>query len=79
MTVLGNCSNPLKSNFTEYKYVEKIFKNLRHKLNRTEDYDMIDLKTNVLICGHSVGNDVVGSASWPRISTKFDRVQEQER
>ena len=36
---------------TEYGYVEKVFTNLRRKLNRTEDDDMFDLKTNVLIWG----------------------------
>ena len=33
----------------DYRYVEKVFTNLRRKLNRTEDDDMFDLKTNVLI------------------------------
>ena len=34
---------------TDYGYVEKVFTNLRRKLNRTEDDEMFDLKTNVLI------------------------------
>ena len=34
---------------TDYEYVEKVFKNLRHRLNRSENYEMFDLKTNVLI------------------------------
>ena len=33
---------------TDYGYVEKVFTNLRRKLNRTEDDEMFDLKTNVL-------------------------------
>ena len=34
---------------TDYGYVEKVFLNLRRKLNRKEDDEMFDLKTNVLI------------------------------
>ena len=34
---------------TDYGYVEKVFTNLRRKLNRTEDDEMFHLKTNVLI------------------------------
>ena len=36
---------------TDYGYVEKVFTNLRRKLNRTEDDEMLDLKTNVLTWG----------------------------
>ena len=36
---------------TYYGYVEKVFTNLRRKLNRTEDDEMFDLKTNVLTWG----------------------------
>ena len=36
---------------TDYGYVEKVFTNLRRKLNRTEDDEMFDLKTNMLIWG----------------------------
>ena len=55
-TCAGNCNERLKSNckrpgwpVTDYRYFEKVFTNLRRKLNRTEDDDMFDLKTNVLI------------------------------
>ena len=34
---------------TDYKYVEKVFTNLRHKLNRSENDEMFDLRTNVII------------------------------
>ena len=34
---------------TGYGYVEKVFTNLRRKLNRTEEDEIFDLKTNVLI------------------------------
>ena len=36
---------------TEYGYVEKVFKNLRHKLSRSENDEMFDLTINVLIWG----------------------------
>ena len=36
---------------TDYMYVEKVFTNLRHKLNRSENDEMFDLRTNVLIWG----------------------------
>ena len=36
---------------TDYGYVEKVFTNLRRKLNRTEEDEIFDLKTNVLIWG----------------------------
>ena len=36
---------------TAYGYLEKVFVNLRRQLNRTEDDEMFDLKTNVLISG----------------------------
>ena len=36
---------------TDYGYVKKVFTNLRRKLKRTEDEEMFDLKTNVLIWG----------------------------
>ena len=32
----------------DYVYVEKVLKNLRHKLSRSENDEMSDLKTNVL-------------------------------
>ena len=32
-------------------YIEKVFKNLRQKLNRSENDQMVDLKTNVLTWG----------------------------
>ena len=61
VTVQGvNCSETLKSNWkrpgwttqvTDYKYVEKVFTNLRHKLNRSENDEMSDFKTNVIIWG----------------------------
>ena len=34
---------------TRFKYVDKVFTNLRHELNRSENDEMFDLKTNVLI------------------------------
>ena len=34
---------------TNYEYVEKVFKNLGHKLSRSENDEMFDLKTYVLI------------------------------
>ena len=37
--VAGNCS----------EYVEKVFKNIGHKLSRSENNEAFDLKTNVLI------------------------------
>ena len=40
---------------------------------------MFALKTNVSIWGlFYVNNDKIGSSFWPRISTKFDRVQEHK-
>ena len=36
---------------TDYGYVERVFTNLRRKLNGTEDDEMFHLKTNVLIWG----------------------------
>ena len=36
---------------TDYGYVEKVFKNLRHKLSRSENDEIFDLTTNVLIWG----------------------------
>ena len=36
---------------TDYEYVEKVFKNLRYRLNRSENFEMFDSKTNVLIWG----------------------------
>ena len=39
---------------TDCGYVEKVFTNLRRKLNRTEDDEMFDLKTNVLMRGLSM-------------------------
>ena len=61
--VVGNCNDRLKFNYRRpgwttitcksqnFGYVEKIFTHLRRKLNRTEDDEMFDLKTNVLIWG----------------------------
>ena len=34
---------------TYYEYVEKVFTNLRHKLYRSKNDEMFDLKTNVFI------------------------------
>ena len=33
------------------QYFEKVFTNVRHKLNRLEDYQLLDQKVNVLTCG----------------------------
>ena len=61
--VAGNCNERLKIQLqatrldhhnlpiTDYGYVERVFTNLRRKLNRTEDDELFDLKTNVLIWG----------------------------
>ena len=55
-----NCSETLKSNWkrpcwttqvTDYKYVEKVFTNLSHKLNRSENDEMFDFKTNGITWG----------------------------
>ena len=34
---------------THYGYVEKVFKNLRHMLSRSENDEMFYLKTNVFV------------------------------
>ena len=49
---------------TDYGYVEKVFTNLRRKLNRTEDGEVFDLKTNVLIWGLCVDSDENSNSSW---------------
>ena len=36
---------------SDHRYVEKVFKNLRQKLNLGEEALVLDLKTNVLIWG----------------------------
>ena len=36
---------------TDYEYVEKVFKNLRHKLCRSKNNETFDLNTNVLLWG----------------------------
>ena len=36
---------------TDYEYVENVFKNLGHKLSRSENDEVFDLTTNALICG----------------------------
>ena len=36
---------------SDHQYLEKVFKNLRQKLNLIEEAPVLDLKTNVLILG----------------------------
>ena len=36
-----------KLQLPDYRYVERVFTNLRHKLNRSENDEMFDLRTNV--------------------------------
>ena len=57
---------------TEYGNVQKVFANLCRKLKRTEDGEMFDLKTNVLIWGLYV--DTIKSAD----HLDLDRVPEHE-
>ena len=40
-----------KMHISDYRCVERVFKNLRQKLNLSEDAQVLDLKTNVLIWG----------------------------
>ena len=85
--LLGNIETQIETtgldyhdlNITEYKHVEKVFTNLRHKLNRSENDEMFDLKTNVLIWRPFMSTTMkISNSPWPRTSTTFDRVQEQE-
>ena len=46
---------------SDYRYVGKGFKNLRQKLNLSEDAQVLDLKTNVLIWGLFVSTTMKAS------------------
>ena len=54
---------------TDYGYVEKIFTNLRRKFYRTENDEMFDLKTNVLIYLGTiyVDDNEIRNSPWPVI------------
>ena len=46
---------------SDYRYVGKVFKNLRQKLTLSEDAQVLDLKTNVLIWGLFVSTTMKAS------------------
>ena len=48
---------------SEYRYVERVFKNLRPLLNRSQNVQMLDLKTYVLIWGLFLSTTMKASSS----------------
>ena len=61
---------------SDYRYVEKVFENLRQKL-RLSSYTF-DAKTNVLIWGFFVDNDEVISSSRASIPRELGCIQEYQ-
>ena len=51
---------------THKKYAEKVFTNLRHKLNRSEHNGVLDLKTSVLVWGQIMSSKTKSAIHFAR-------------
>ena len=64
---------------TDYKYVEKEFMDFRHKLNRSQNNEMFDSRTNESIWRLFMSTTMKFATHLDReYQQKFDRVQEHE-
>ena len=64
----------LNMQLSEYRYVDKIFENLRQKLRLSSETP--DAKTNVLIRALFVENDEIISSSWASVPGVLGCIQE---
>ena len=67
------------SNLPTAEHVEKVFKNLRQKLNPSEVAQVLDLKTNVLIWGLFLSTTMKNlSSSWTKLQSKIGQIQDHQ-